>query len=255
MQTQIVVFLVLFFCCLLGIALYYIIIYSKESWPWLSIWPNYNLGEFKYDFVISAYRENLDWIKHVKGKPTLFIYSKHEETSNQWPNNTISLPNLGRCDQTYLYHIIKHYEHLAPVTLFATGSTNSLYHKRMLLNHIIFPRLAKKYKCLGRTTPTDPKFQLDDWKATAKENQIDNNNQIIKANFRPFSKWFAYNFPTLSFPRHMVIYGVFAATREAIQNVPLTVWKQLLVQHEVGDNVEVGHFMERSWFALLTQNY
>merc|ERR1711953_1494500 len=47
--------------------------------------------------------------------------------------------------------------------------------------------------------------------------------------------------------------GGFAATREAVLGVPLDMWSRLMASLSRGDNIEEGHFMERSWAGLLTQ--
>lgn len=73
------------------------------------------------EIVIAKYRENLQWIMHLqKLAPTfgLKIYDKSEAPIE----NAQVLPNLGREAHTYLHHIIKHYDHLADITVFCQGN-------------------------------------------------------------------------------------------------------------------------------------
>ncbi len=220
--------------------------------PWLFVMPTDLKPSTNWHFVISAYRENLDWVHEFantfKNKPKIIIYSKHVETSN----NATQLPNVGRCDHTYLHHIIEHYGNLPDVILFATGSTNCIPRKKYTLNSIIKPRLgSKKFQCLGKGLICISDFQIENYLAGDKRNQ-ENEEKCIKSDIRPFGKWFSSRFRNRKPPIVGVCGGVFATTKKAILNVPLEVWKGLLDEHSIGDNLEVGHFMERSWYALLT---
>lgn len=228
------------------------------TWPWLSIELS-DSADFKYDCVVSAYRENLDWLHNsLPGKPNIIVYSKHEDSKLQW-HDAISLPNVGRCDHTYLYHIIENYDNLAPVTLFVTASANVIKLKKIALDYIIYPRLASEYKCLGLSNWGLPNFELDAYDSQAIVNRHGEEKKIkpstIHADIRPLQKWVNYNFPKLPFSLSYAQLGVFSAPRHAIRSVPLSKWKILLKQHEVGDNVEVGHFMERTWYNLLMHGY
>lgn len=226
-----------------------IIVGLSFTWPWITV-PMSSAAE--YDCVVSAYRENLDWLKtYLPGNPNIIVYSKHKETSGQFLN-TVDLPNVGRCDHSYLYHIVNHYDHLAPVTLFTTASAFALKHKKAILDMIILPRIGSKgYKCLGNTSIVYGDFAIEEYQATSQENKA-TTNKVALAIVRPFSAWWKHYFPTISLPVRVVLSGVFAATREAIHATPLETWQELMKQHEVADSCEVGHYMERSWFRLLT---
>ena len=45
--------------------------------------------------------------------------------------------------------------------------------------------------------------------------------------------------------------GSFAVTRETIKNTPVDLWARLEQSLSRGDNIEEGHFVERTWAALL----
>jgi hypothetical protein len=66
--------------------------------------------------VIAKYKENVDWVKHIKHKVT--IYDKSETPIP----NSIHLENKGREGETFLYHIVNHYENLDDVTVFLQGN-------------------------------------------------------------------------------------------------------------------------------------
>ena len=228
------------------------------TWPWISIKLS-DSTEFKYDCVVSAYRENLDWLHNsLPGKPNIIVYSKHEDSKLQWPD-AISLPNVGRCDHTYLYHIIENYDNLAPVTLFVTGSANIIPMKKFALDYVIYPRLASQYKCLGLSNWTLPNLKVFTYDSQTSVNRHGHPGQkepsTIYADIRPLGAWWDHNFPKMRFSMAYIQLGVFAASRNAIRSISISKWKMLLKQHEIGDNVEVGHYMERIWYNLLLNGY
>ncbi len=69
--------------------------------------------------VVSKYKENVDWIKHIK-HPVL-IYDK-SDTPIQ---NSIPRPNIGREAENLLYYIITNYYSLPNLTLFLQGDPRS----------------------------------------------------------------------------------------------------------------------------------
>lgn len=73
------------------------------------------------DFVVSKHTENIEWLEDLKsGLPTsrFFIYDKGPTPS---PNH-IPLSNIGREAETFLHHIISHYDDLAPLTILLQGN-------------------------------------------------------------------------------------------------------------------------------------
>lgn len=241
--------------------------------------------------VVSAYREDLSWLRQLPLPVTsnnTTIYSKHPDTAVFDGKQSIALPNVGRCDHTYLYHIVQRYDSLPDITLFMTGSTNEIWHKRYTLRWLVLPRLGSRARFLGCVVPLlgANSFQIKNYRATSRANRpvctkldrdkhsddsrrkfgnsdgdggdVQENscarrfNTVIPAQVRPFARWWRTRFPERRVPSLCSLYGVFAATRESIRSVPIDVWRTLLREHEVGDNLEVGHFMERSWFELLT---
>ena len=93
--------------------------------------------EFTCDLIIARYKEKLDWLQQYKMYPfrNVIIYNKNEDDNDKSSASIggylngkecikINLPNEGRCDHTYLYHIIKNYDTLADVTIFSKGSSD-----------------------------------------------------------------------------------------------------------------------------------
>jgi hypothetical protein len=66
--------------------------------------------------VVAKYNENVDWVKHIQHRVT--VYDKSEKPIE----NSIPLKNKGREGETFLYHIVHHYDHLDDVTVFLQGN-------------------------------------------------------------------------------------------------------------------------------------
>ena len=84
----------------------------------------------KVDLVIARYKENLDWLKKYSDRKfnKIYVYNKGK-TDVVCPLKPesgdviyVKLPNVGRCDHTYIHHIIDKYDNLGDVTLFIKGS-------------------------------------------------------------------------------------------------------------------------------------
>jgi hypothetical protein len=220
-------------------------------YPWVFVFPDTLRESQTCEIVVSAYRENLDWLQTLPLEYKQTVYCKHEDTFKE---GRIMLPNVGRCDMTFVYHIVKRYNDLPDITIFATGSTSVIPRKHYTLFSIILPRLGSKinFKCLGETGPVDTNFSLNSYQATCKANQHDDQT-LIPASIRPFNKWFETRFPGLPLSHLAVYNGTFAVPKSSILMVPKSTWIMLLEELSVGDNLEVSHFMERSWYSLFTQ--
>jgi hypothetical protein len=69
------------------------------------------------EIVVAQYREDTTWTDNISNA-TITIYNKGG-TDNK---GGIALPNYGREAHTYLHHIIKQYDNIAPVTIFTQGT-------------------------------------------------------------------------------------------------------------------------------------
>jgi hypothetical protein len=77
------------------------------------------------DLVIARYRENLEWAHGWQDRA--FVYDKGPATDRLIlpPNFHVeSLANFGRDGHSFLFHIVEHYDDLAPTTLFLQGDAN-----------------------------------------------------------------------------------------------------------------------------------
>eukprot|EP00928_Gymnodinium_smaydae_P012930 TRINITY_DN14722_c0_g1_i10.p1 TRINITY_DN14722_c0_g1~~TRINITY_DN14722_c0_g1_i10.p1 ORF type:complete len:3728 (+),score=644.46 TRINITY_DN14722_c0_g1_i10:172-11355(+) len=74
------------------------------------------------EVVLAHYTQDLSWVNDFSDRNAHFtIYSKGDPA----PQTTELLPNVGRESHTYLYHIVNHYDTLAPWSVFMQAAAPS----------------------------------------------------------------------------------------------------------------------------------
>ena len=164
------------------------------------------------------------------------------------------LPNIGRCDHTYLYHIVNNYSVLAPITIFLPGSIQ-ISHKRetavTLINHILS---CKNAVFLGFKTSNIKdefkEFYLDNWSASDPNNLINNTDSTLQpALLRPYGKWYKHFFKN-AVVKNYCFTGIFSISKLDVIKHDISRYIQLLNSVSGHSNPEVGHYIERSWAAI-----
>ena len=238
-----------------------------------------NTPGFSCDMVISMYKEKLDWLK-AYDKPentfrNIYLYNKFEGNNDKTSTDLgavlggkeaikIDLKNVGRCDHTYLYHIIQNWDNLADVTIFTKGSAD-LQREKEKMNFIIEKLFDKtdlsprssifKVIKLPLSIPIQfATFKLNAYQSTHPSNRGDPitntySRKMGLASPRPFGKWYKQNFNDLPI-YHVSLAGVMAVSRELIKQHDKEYYERFLKQLEEHENPEVGHYIERSWIAL-----
>jgi hypothetical protein len=210
------------------------------------------------EIVVSRYNEKLEWLDEYPFNQ--FTYTVYNKGINQEFNKTnvlqiIDLPNVGRCDHTYIYHIVNNYNNLAPITVFFPGSIDGMEMKKN--NAIKILESIKKYKTaifLGRRVNNlktyFKNFTLDEWNCTNSENNsLNPESKLSPAMLRPFGKWYNYHFGNI-IVKYYCIHGILSIHKLDIIKQPFIRYQQLLGALDKHSNPEVGHYIERSWAAL-----
>jgi len=198
----------------------------------------------------------------VKNEPfneiPIIIYNKgindnYENTSNII--KTVKLPNIGRESHTYLYHIIENYDNLANVTVFLQGSINlpnkygrsqNLVRKVKETNNTIFP-------CNLQDNIIDEyyNFQLDSYGISEPDNlEINKDITVELSKIRPYGKWFNNTFKDGEKNECVSWRAMFAISKKHILQKPKSYYENLIVELSNHQNPEVGHYFERSWYAI-----
>lgn len=209
------------------------------------------------EVVVSRYNEYLEWLSEDPfNHHPIIIYNKGNNNNFSNASNiksVIKIPNIGRETHSYLYHIVKNYDNLANITVFLPGSSG-IPQKRERAIHVIktiehthntcfydkIDDLYEKYK----------NFKIDNWQSSDNTNkQINNENILTPARYRPFGIWFKHKFGNLKITQTSY-FGIFAVHKHDILQHPKEFYEELLEEISVSSNPEVGHYYERAWSAI-----
>jgi hypothetical protein len=211
------------------------------------------------EIIIARFNEDLNWIQEYPFN--VFKYIVYNKGNNENFNKTnvikiINLPNIGRCDHTYLYHVIENYDKLANITVFFPGSLNinnkKIKARRILLN-IIKSNFTKAY-LVGYHCESIKElfkdFYLDNWQCTDKNNLLLNNELILhKSDIRPYGKWYTQYFGNMTV-KWVTFLGCFSIDKKDIIQNPIEHYNKFLETVNKHSNPEAGHYIERSWCAI-----
>ena len=215
-------------------------------------------SDVRVEVVVSRYNEDVTWLEDPTfASHHITCYNKGPKLSNKIALNILDLPNVGRCDHTYLYHIVKNYDRLADVTVFLPASCldgSKACNTLQLMQAVMRTKTTVLQNTFGYNRDVREDlydFTLDDWKASNPSNSALNPEQkLLPSPVRPFGKWFDLNFPRCP-PIHVICYfGIFAVARQHITQHPRSRYEALLSYLDHHSNPEAGHYTERSWGAV-----
>jgi Protein of unknown function (DUF3431) len=212
------------------------------------------------DIIISLYAEytdDLSIIAEHESVRKVYVYRKfykHDDfTSDKFVVEY--LPNVGRCDHTYLYHIITHYNTLADINLFIPGSINNIEKRNMgavVLNRTLW--MHQPTMIIHQTLPN----VCDFWHGFYMDFYVASNavNQMVNAEFelkpcsvRPFGAWYRRYFG--DFDTTCCTYkGMFSVSRALIHRRPIDFYASFIKQVDHHSNPEAGHYIERAWCSI-----
>lgn len=211
------------------------------------------------EIVIARYNEDLSWLKqHPFNQYNVVIYNKGTNHNFYKPEKlkyVENLKNVGKCDHTYLYHIIKNYNNLADVTIFLPGSCNMEWKlkkaKRMIHQIRKNNRAVILYnENMENVLDKIYNFYLDFYENAFEINRIGNSTSDFEpSKIRPFGKWYNYHFSDIRL-KYVTYGGVFSISKEDVHNNPPYFYQNLLDEISNSSNPEVGHYIERSWYSI-----
>jgi hypothetical protein len=226
--------------------------------------------------VVARYHESLDWLKR---EPYCWIgqvvvYNKGPplnpaDAGLSGSVTVVQLPNVGRCDHTFLYHILRCYDDLATVTVFVSGELNDP-RKGPKIRRVVDAALRTMDTVLmGGWFPSGPlpggggppaegvraamsDFQLDEWTSSNERNRVDvgGDGRMERAALRPFGRWYDAFWPDNPRVRIIAWYSIFAAHRRHIRQHPRSHYRRIMEGVRHHPNPEVGHYIERAWGAV-----
>jgi hypothetical protein len=207
--------------------------------------------------LVARYNEDLQWIQEYPfNKFKYTIYNKGVNSDYKKPKvyREVMLPNVGKCDHTYLYHIVNNFATLSDITIFVPGSIDMPYKKEIATKIIANILCYKTAIFIGHQTPSVKNafadFTLDNWHTSNTQNSAVNDESVLeKAKLRPYGRWYKYFFGD----KKVKIYchfGIFSIHKLDIIKNDISYYFQLLNTVSCHSNPEVGHYIERSWGAI-----
>jgi len=220
--------------------------------------------ETQYDdiqIVIPRYNEDLSWINNYPfNEFPLIIYNKGLNDHFMYSQNiikVINLPNVGRCDHTYLYHIINNYYNLPEVTIFLPGSINlpHKYERSEKLVNKVKETMSTVFACYIKEDQEyediDYSFAIDSYRAMNPINiELNTDYSMKQSETRPYGEWFKKIFKNHEKNRCVAWNGIFAISKKYILRKPISFYEDLIIQLNDHHNPEAGHYFERSWYAI-----
>ena len=219
---------------------------------------NFNAEETNnIDIVIARYNENLKWtLEHPFNKYKYIVYNKGDNEYFEKKNvkKIINLPNVGKCDHTYLNHIITNYNNLSEINVFLPGSLDMHYKKPIALQLLMEIKKRKKAVFISSTDHNIKKihynFKMNNYMTKNVDNRSKNAEHKLKlSNIRPFGLWFDNIFGNIKI-NCLIYYGIFSIHRNDIIQHSVSRYESLIKDLSNHSNPEVGHYIERSWGAI-----
>lgn len=219
---------------------------------------DYRNNKIKLELVISRYNEDLEWLKKYPfNKYPSVCYNKGQNEDFYKPKNMkiITIKNVGRCDHTYMYHIVNNYNNLSNYTMFLPGSCNIQWKKEKAVQWIKEMEKHKSSVFVGFKTDNGIKeefynFKLDEWTSTDSKNKSLNSENKLKLNeIRPFGKWYENHFGNKKI-YYSSLGGVIGVDRDHILTTPREKYIKFMEELNDHSNPEVGHYVERAWAAI-----
>ena len=209
------------------------------------------------EIIIARYNEDLAWtLEKPFNQYKYIVYNKGDNENFEKANvkEIIKLENVGKCDHTYLYHIIKKYDNLSEITVFFPGSLDMPYKKRIASR--LLKDIEQKNKAIFISlNENDIKklhynFKLDSYKTTHYSNKSKNPEVLLKkSDIRPFGRWFENMFGDIKV-NCLIYYGIFSIHKGDIVQHQKSRYEFLIKDLSDHSNPEVGHYFERSWCAV-----
>lgn len=197
--------------------------------------------------VIAAYKEDLHWVHNIDTRCyNVYVYCKDPARVLSLPKcvRRETLPNVGREADTYLHHIITHYESLDDIILFLQG--DPFYHIHVDLN-----TLLKEWTDQVAERGFSTNFRQCDIHGTHYKWVLPvYKGQRLEQHGLTLGQWFE-KYLEIPFPSRLLWYGSaqFAVASWLLQKRSLESYKAMKESLCSVNPVE-AHFMERSWYYV-----
>ena len=214
-----------------------------------------------FEIVVAHFNEDLEWLSEYSGHCT--IYSKGTPPPPSIASSfhrAFVLPNIARESHTYLTHIVNNYDDLPPVTLLLQGNIHEINHGTPAHTDLTISEIIGQASEFtnGRTMPIGRVHSFADWQGIQYlPGWIERRGKTLKqTKLTPAEFWeLIFNEPHPESVR-FVQGALFGVTRGGIRRRPKAFYENILSYFEELDeiNPEEGHFMERFWYGILSDD-
>lgn len=200
----------------------------------------------EYQIVISRYNEDLSWLDIWSTQFDILVYNKGEQLKDNKNYKCVNLPNYGREAHTYLYHIVNNYDDLNyKGIIFLQGKIDDL-------GICVFDDLNQYVHGIesnGFSASNCCFYNESMW------NDIDlsflKDIKLSDLRFRDYLKKYLGEIPKNALVSWK---GCFGVSKDRILSRERKFYDNLLQSFPKYDNVEEGHYLERMWGYIFTQN-
>ena len=221
--------------------------------------PNPIPNETLIEVVVARYNESLNWTtEYPFNQFNYTVYNKgiNDHFVKTHVNKIINLPNVGRCDHTYLHHIVRNYDTqgLAKITIFLPGSINMAHKKPIayrMMNYILKTKIAAFFAQHSENIRNEFEgFTMDSYVCRNPYNRAINPEvKCLPALIRPYGSWYDHHFGD-RLVKSYAYYGILSVDKRDIMQYKKIWFMKFLYGLARHSNPEAGHFTERSWAAI-----
>lgn len=213
--------------------------------------------------VIARYNEDLKWLNEYPfNQITYIVYNKgiNDKFNKKNVIKIINLKNVGRCDHTYLYHVVNNYDNLDDITIFLPGSVDMILKKHIakelidkIIKYNIGIMITQPFIKLFEKTLYD--FEVNNYSASyGKNKDLNPEKKIQKSKIRPFGKWYEDKFNNFDI-KYTIQYGIFSIDKKDILQFSKEYYNKFLFDVSESSNPEAGHYIEKSWVSIFNPKY
>lgn len=220
------------------------------------------MNQIQLHVVIARYNENIEWVYDaLQGfdNVTYFVYNKGEDNvviKDGINIELIKLENLGRESGTYLYHIVHHhkvYNSNPDIYVIFTQGDIKMHQTSPVHVQKYMETLVMDAVMHGTSKSNAKQYDFGPHSAIYTFQLKEYCNLPIQGYKDLYGKWFE-DYVSPKFPTNAIWWhgAVFCVKSSLISQKSQRYWKALHSTVKDYHNPETGHFMERSWYYIMT---
>ena len=253
-QTNVYIFGIVMMIIIMCIIVYFIC--SKTN---TNANTNTNTNNKSIEIVVSRFNEDLKWTtEHPFNKYKFIVYNKGDNEDYEKSNvlRSYKIKNQGKCDHTYLYHVVHNYKNVSDIVIFLPGCIDECYFKysKAKLLFKMIEQYNESFFIVDYSTDNTILneyyyFKVDDYKSMSQSNLEKNENIDFRTSkVRPYGKWYQNNF---AWDIHNItLFGIFSVSKQDILNHDQEYYYKMMKSLEGAINDELSHYFEKSWEAV-----